>query len=108
VSARDRAARSPGVDLGAAVLAAKDAGLLQAGGGHAMACGVTIAEDRLEAFADFLEERLPSASPRDGRSRLLLDAVVTAAGVNPGLVTAMEAGGPYGMGWPAPRVAPGR
>ncbi|WP_239512966.1 DHHA1 domain-containing protein, partial [Klebsiella aerogenes] len=29
----------PGVDLGAAVLAAKDAGLLQAGGGHAMACG---------------------------------------------------------------------
>ena len=34
-----------GVDLGAAVLAAKEAGLLVAGGGHAMAAGLTIAED---------------------------------------------------------------
>ncbi|WP_239504382.1 DHHA1 domain-containing protein, partial [Serratia marcescens] len=48
----------PGVDLGAAVLAAKDAGLLQAGGGHAMACGVTIESDKIDAFAAFLEERL--------------------------------------------------
>ena len=97
-----------GVDLGAAVLAAKDAGLLQAGGGHAMACGVTIAEDRLEEFADFLEDRLAERVTQSmGDRALLLDAVVTAAGVNPGLVTAMEAGGPYGMGWPAPRVAAG-
>lgn len=97
-----------GVDLGAAVLAAKDAGLLQAGGGHAMACGVTIAEDRLDAFADFLEERLAErVTQAMGERALLLDAVVTAAGVNPDLVTAMEAGGPYGMGWPAPRVAAG-
>jgi single-stranded-DNA-specific exonuclease len=98
----------PGVDLGAAVLAAKDAGLLQAGGGHAMACGVTITEDRLEAFADFLEERLAERVTQSmGDRALLLDAVVTAAGVNPSLVTAMEAGGPYGMGWPAPRVVAG-
>jgi len=27
--------------------------------------------------------------------------------VTPGLVDALEAGGPYGMGWPAPRVAAG-
>ncbi|WP_213979440.1 single-stranded-DNA-specific exonuclease RecJ [Sphingomonas sp. dw_22] len=97
-----------GVDLGAAVMAAKDAGLLHAGGGHAMACGVTIAEDRLDAFADFLEERLSErVTQAMGERALMLDAVVTAAGVNPDLVTAMEAGGPYGMGWPAPRVAAG-
>ena len=98
----------PGVDLGAAVLAAKDAGLLQAGGGHAMACGVTIAEDRLDAFADFLEERLSErVTAAMGDRALLFDAVVAPGGVNPALVEAMEEGGPYGMGWPAPRIAAG-
>ena len=98
----------PGVDLGAAVLAAKDAGLLNAGGGHAMACGVTIAGALLDDFADFLEERLAErVTASVGERALLLDAVVAPGGVCPDLVTAMEAGGPYGMGWPAPRVAAG-
>ena len=98
----------PGVDLGAAVLAAKDAGLLQAGGGHAMACGVTITEAMLDTFADFLEERLATrVTEAMGERALLLDAVVAPGGVCPDLVHAMEEGGPYGMGWPAPRVAAG-
>ncbi|MBO9622957.1 MAG: single-stranded-DNA-specific exonuclease RecJ [Sphingomonas sp.] len=97
-----------GVDLGAAVLAAKDAGLLHAGGGHAMACGVTIAESQLDPFADFLEERLAArVTEAMGERALLVDAVVAPGGVSPDLVNAMEAGGPYGMGWPAPRVAAG-
>jgi len=97
-----------GVDLGAAVLAAKDAGLLIAGGGHAMAAGVTIAEVQVEAFADFLEERLAATVTHAmGERSLLLDAVLAPGGVNPDLVAAMEAAGPYGMGWPAPRVAAG-
>ncbi|HWK36293.1 single-stranded-DNA-specific exonuclease RecJ [Sphingomonas sp.] len=98
----------PGVDLGAAVLAAKDHGLLVAGGGHAMAAGLTIAADRLDAFADFLEERLAENVARAADDRaLLIDSVVAPGGVCPDLVTALEAGGPYGMGWPAPRVAAG-
>ncbi|MBR0551665.1 single-stranded-DNA-specific exonuclease RecJ [Stakelama marina] len=97
-----------GVDLGAAVLAAKDSGLLQAGGGHAMAAGLTIAEDAIPAFADFLEEWLSDAVARSIADRaLLLDAVLAPGGVNPSLVESLEAGGPYGMGWPSPRVAAG-
>lgn len=97
-----------GVDLGAAVLAAKDAGLLVAGGGHAMAAGLTIDASRIDAFADFLEERLAADVARSGEDRnLLLDAVVATGGVTPALVEALEAGGPYGMGWPAPRIAAG-
>jgi single-stranded-DNA-specific exonuclease len=97
-----------GVDLGAAVLAAKDSGLLIAGGGHAMAAGITVAKDGIEALGDFLEERLASdvARSRDGRA-LLLDAVLAPGGVCPALCDALEAGGPYGVGWPAPRVAAG-
>ena len=98
----------PGVDLGAAVMAAREHGLLVAGGGHAMAAGLTISEAAIPAFTDFLEERLAAAVERSNGDRaLLLDAVLAAGGVNPGLVESMEAGGPYGMGWPAPRVAMG-
>ena len=66
-----------GVDLGAAVLAAKDSGLLVAGGGHAMAAGLTVAGDGIEALADFLDERLAAdvARSRDDRA-LLLDALL--------------------------------
>ncbi len=97
-----------GVDLGAAIIAAKEAGLLIAGGGHAMAAGVTVAEDQIPAFVAFLNAKLAEAVERASESRaLLLDAVLAPGGVNPQLVEAMEAGGPYGMGWPAPRVAAG-
>ncbi|MEH3159334.1 MAG: single-stranded-DNA-specific exonuclease RecJ [Sphingomonas taxi] len=97
-----------GVDLGAAVLAAKDHGLLIAGGGHAMAAGLTVAADRIGAFADFLEERLAAAVTRAaGERALLVDAVLAPGGVTPALVESLEVGGPYGMGWPAPRIAAG-
>ncbi|KKC25760.1 single-stranded-DNA-specific exonuclease RecJ [Sphingomonas sp. SRS2] len=97
-----------GVDLGAAVLAAKDMGLLVAGGGHAMAAGLTVGPGGIDALADYLDSRLASdvATARDDRA-LLLDAVVAPGGVTPSLVEALEAGGPYGAGWPAPRIAAG-
>ena len=97
-----------GVDLGAVVLAAKEMGLLVAGGGHAMAAGLTINVDRIPEFAAFLEERLAAAvaNAREDRA-LLVDALLAPGGVTPDLCETMEAGGPYGMGWPAPRVAAG-
>jgi len=97
-----------GVDLGAAILAAKEEGLLVAGGGHAMAAGVTIEADKIPAFAEYLNERLSeSVSTAQGKRALLLDALLSPKGVNPLFVEAMEDAGPYGMGWPAPRIATG-
>ncbi len=98
----------PGVDLGAAVLAAKDMGLLVAGGGHAMAAGLTMAADRIAEFSAFLHDRLAEAVALASADRaLLIDSVVAPGGVCPDLVTALDVGGPYGMGWPTPRVAAG-
>ncbi|HTG37402.1 single-stranded-DNA-specific exonuclease RecJ [Sphingomonas sp.] len=98
----------PGVDLGAAILSAREQGLLVAGGGHAMAAGVTVAPGGVPALTAFLEERLADAVERARQDRsLLLDAVLAPGGVCAELVDAMEAGGPYGMGWPSPRVAAG-
>lgn len=97
-----------GVDLGAAIIAAREAGLLVAGGGHAMAAGLTIAPDRLSALAEFLDERLGAAvtAAQAGQS-LALDLAVAPGGLVPPLVETLESAGPYGMGWPGPRVAVG-
>ncbi|SDB98362.1 exonuclease RecJ [Sphingomonas sp. YR710] len=97
-----------GVDLGAAVLAAKDMGLLVAGGGHAMAAGLTVASGGVDALADFLDARLASdvAAARDDRA-LLLDTLVAPGGLTPMLVESLEEGGPYGAGWPGPRIVAG-
>ena len=97
-----------GVDLGAAVLAAKDSGLLVAGGGHAMAAGLTLPAGGLDAFRDLISERLAAdvEASRDGRA-LLLDALLAPGGVIGNLCDALDAAGPYGAGWPAPRVAAG-
>ncbi len=97
-----------GVDLGAAIIAAREAGLLVAGGGHAMAAGLTIAADKLGAFADWLDallgERVRAAS---GSQSLTLDLGIAPRGLAPALVETMESAGPFGMGWPAPRLAVG-
>ena len=97
-----------GVDLGAAVLAAKESGLLVAGGGHAMAAGLTLPPGGLEPFLDFINDRLAAdvAKARGDRA-LLLDALLAPGGVAGALCDALDAAGPYGAGWPSPRVAAG-
>ena len=98
----------PGVDLGAAIIAAREAGLLQAGGGHAMACGLTIAPDKLEALSEWLDDRLAAdVSLASANRHMLLDLALTPGGLVPSLVETLESAGPYGMGWPGPRVAVG-
>jgi single-stranded-DNA-specific exonuclease len=97
-----------GVDLGAGVLAAKESGLLSAGGGHAMAAGLTLPAGGLEAFRDFINERLAADVEKAiGEQALLLDALLAPGGVAGGLCDALDAAGPYGAGWPSPRVAVG-
>tara|TARA_A100001391_G_scaffold202702_1_gene192981 strand:- start:128 stop:1909 length:1782 start_codon:yes stop_codon:yes gene_type:complete len=97
-----------GVDLGAAIIAARAEGLLVAGGGHAMAAGFTVAAGKLESFAEWLDERLAEpVSMASAEQSMLLDIAVAPGGLVPDLVSALEAAGPYGMGWPGPRVAVG-
>ena len=59
----------PGVDLGAAVIAARQAGLLVTGGGHAMAAGFSVQTERLADFHAFLDERLSCGSGHARRRR---------------------------------------
>jgi single-stranded-DNA-specific exonuclease len=97
-----------GVDLGAAIIAARDAGLLVAGGGHAMAAGLTVDAGQLEALSEWLEERLAGPVARaSGDQALLLDMSLAPRGLTPELVETLESAGPFGVGWPGPVVAVG-
>lgn len=95
-----------GVDLGKAVREAVDLKLLEKGGGHAMAAGLTVMRDRLADVAAFFDERLSkdveaAASKRD----LKVDAALTASGANLDLMEKLEQAGPFGAGHPEPVFA---
>jgi len=97
-----------GVDLGAAVLAAKDSGLLSAGGGHAMAAGLTLPGGGLDAFRDFINARLAADVERSrGGRALLIDSVLAPGGIVGSLCDSLEEAGPYGAGWPSPKIVAG-
>ena len=107
-SAKGSGRSVPGVDLGGAVLAAKELGLLVAGGGHAMAAGVTVAVGGIDAFAAFLNERCArEVAAAQAGPALMCDAAVSPRGVCIDLAEALDGAGPYGQGWPHPRVASG-
>ena len=97
-----------GVDLGAAIIAAREAGLLVAGGGHAMAAGLTIAASNVSALAAWLDERLGRdvMAAMEGKA-LAIDLSLAPGGLTPQLVVELESAGPFGMGWPAPKLAIG-
>lgn len=97
-----------GVDLGAAIIGARDQGLLVAGGGHAMAAGFTVEAGKLDAFAGWMSDRLESAVAKAAGDRTtLLDLAVAPRGLTPELVETLDTAGPFGMGWPGPKVAVG-
>ncbi|HOV05145.1 MAG TPA: single-stranded-DNA-specific exonuclease RecJ, partial [Kaistiaceae bacterium] len=96
----------PGVDLGRAVRDAVTAGILEKGGGHAMAAGITVRRGALIEFRAFLEERL-GADVAAARSRdaLKIDGAMTAAGASLDFMATIERAGPFGAGHPEPVFA---
>jgi single-stranded-DNA-specific exonuclease len=93
----------PGMNLGRAVQAAFESGLLLAGGGHAMAAGLTVRPHNLPELRAFLCERLAGesveAAALDG---LEIDAAISASGCDRALFDAFQALAPFGPGNPEP------
>jgi single-stranded-DNA-specific exonuclease len=96
----------PGVNLGRAIQAAYEGGLLLAGGGHAMAAGLSVRPDTIPELREFLCQRLAgeteAATAADG---LEVDAVVTTAGCDRGLWQDFQQLAPFGAGNPEPLFA---
>ena len=95
-----------GFALGPAIIAARQAGLLLNGGGHAMAAGFTVSGSRLEAFRDFLAERVLVVAGANGlMPELGLDGALMPAAATPEFVGLLERLAPFGAGNSEPRFA---
>jgi single-stranded-DNA-specific exonuclease len=88
----------PGVDLGSAVIAARQAGLLETGGGHAMAAGFSFRMERQAEVQAFLAERLAHAATLPGAADLVLDSTLMVPAATPDLAEQVGRLGPFGPG----------
>jgi single-stranded-DNA-specific exonuclease len=96
----------PGVDIGRAVRRAVADGLLEKGGGHAMAAGVTLRKSALAPLRAFLETSLAADVEIARRANgLMIDGAVSAGAANADLVAMIERAGPFGSGNPEPVIA---
>ncbi|OLF78013.1 single-stranded-DNA-specific exonuclease RecJ [Maricaulis sp. W15] len=94
----------PGVNLGGAIAAARDAGLLLSGGGHAMAGGLSIDPDRITELVAYLDDRLaPELAAAADEMALRADGVLTAGGITTELAQLLERAAPFGQGNAEPR-----
>jgi single-stranded-DNA-specific exonuclease len=93
-----------GLPLGQAIIAARQAGLLINGGGHAMAAGFTVATEKLGALQAFLVERLGDGI---GNERLVpelrIDGSFSVAAVQGELIEHVARLAPFGAANPEPR-----
>ncbi|MBT6093367.1 MAG: single-stranded-DNA-specific exonuclease RecJ [Rhodospirillaceae bacterium] len=93
-----------GVDLGAAVIAAHQAGIIEKGGGHKMAAGFTVRCDRLNTFRAFLNERIGTHIAEAGIvPTLKLDGSLTTAGADLQTAEKLQQLSPFGSGNAEPR-----
>jgi single-stranded-DNA-specific exonuclease len=96
----------PGVNLGRAIQAAFEAGLLMAGGGHAMAAGLSIRPDRVpelrEFLCDYLQAEQEEAAAADA---VEIDALITPGGASRELLEDFQRLAPFGPGNPEPMFA---
>jgi single-stranded-DNA-specific exonuclease len=95
-----------GVDLGASIQQLVREGLLEKGGGHKMAAGLTVTRDKLDAamarLSDLLDRQGAGAiGPQD----LRLDGMLMPAAATQTLIEQLDQAGPFGQGAPSPRFA---
>ena len=92
-----------GVDLGGAIVAAREEGVLTSGGGHEMAAGLSVEEKKIDRLRQFLNDRLKDAVIAARAQRHFeIDSVIASQAVTKSYFDLLAAGGPYGMGNPEP------
>jgi len=91
-----------GLDLGAHILAAHQAGLLINGGGHEMAVGFSVHKDKFQDFQNFLQKRLAKEPVMFGVGQLSIDAALALDHLSLDLVGEVGKLAPFGQGHKRP------
>jgi single-stranded-DNA-specific exonuclease len=93
-----------GIHIAQAFIDALDAGVLEKGGGHAMAGGFTVSPERLGDFKAFMESHISKqAAASNTCVETHIDGVLTVQGARPDFVQMIQAQiGPFGQEHPEP------
>ncbi|MCK0142481.1 single-stranded-DNA-specific exonuclease RecJ [Aliiroseovarius sp. F20344] len=95
-----------GIDLGAAIQKLATEGVIQKGGGHKMAAGLSLSRDQLEpAMARLNELMEKQGAGALGAADLVLDGVLMPSAATVDLIETLEEAGPFGASARAPRFA---
>lgn len=95
-----------GIDIGSMMSVARSENLLIQGGGHAMAAGFTVEENKIDDFYNFMCNKLANSDEMFEKAReIKIDAIVSVGSVNGKLVEELNASAPFGAGNTQPRLA---
>ena len=95
-----------GIDLGGAVISAKEKGLLVAGGGHKMAAGFTVTRDMLPELVSHINQHaLTQLNGQPFAPELRIDSVLSLHALTLDLMEKLNTLAPYGAGHAEPRFA---
>lgn len=93
-----------GIDLGQPIQRLAAEGLLMKGGGHKMAAGLTVEEDKIEAAMTRLSDLLQKqGADTIGAADLKIDGLLMPQAASVDLIQLIEQAGPFGASAPAPR-----
>ena len=96
----------PGVDLGRAIQKLAAEGLIEKGGGHRMAAGLSLSQEQIEPAMQRLSQLIaPELAGRTGIDDLRISGLLEPGAATPELMEMIEAAGPFGQAAPAPRFA---
>ena len=86
-----------GIDLGNLVIAAKQAGIIDSGGGHSMAAGLSLEENKIEELSDFFENQLCNNQSKIKDEKMIyVDSLISFSGINLEVYDEIEKLGPFG------------
>ncbi|MBI1301955.1 MAG: single-stranded-DNA-specific exonuclease RecJ [Alphaproteobacteria bacterium] len=94
----------PGVHIAQSFIDARAVGILEKGGGHAMAGGFTVLPEKLQVLKEFLKDHIYKQTENsESNVDICIDAILSAAGVTVDLVEGLNQHlGPFGQENPEP------
>ena len=93
-----------GFDIGTVIINAVQNKILKKGGGHKMAGGFTIDENKIEEFKDFLKKKFLKIEKNLNKKNILLfDAKISPSALNEGFFSEVNSLSPFGSGNPEPK-----
>ena len=93
-----------GFDIGTVIISAVQNKILKKGGGHKMAGGFTIDENKIEEFKDFLKKKFLKIEKNLNKKNILLfDAKISPSALNESFFSEINSLSPFGSGNPEPK-----